>query len=81
MKNSYKFYRNSECEYFPCHKVADTQKFNCLFCYCPLYHMAYCGGDFSMLPNGIKDCTDCIFPHLKVVLDEIFFGYLRELKT
>ena len=61
--NSYKFYSNTDCEYFPCHKVADPEKFNCLFCYCPLYNNAECGGNFTMLPNGIKDCTNCTLPH------------------
>ena len=37
MKNSYRFYKNSECEYFPCHKIDNTDEFNCMFCYCPLY--------------------------------------------
>ena len=63
MKNSYRFFQNSKCEYFPCHKVNDTENFNCLFCFCPLYHMENCGGNFSVLPNGIKDCTDCTRPH------------------
>jgi Zn-finger protein len=22
-----------------------------------------CGGDFSRLPNGVKDCSQCIIPH------------------
>ena len=34
-KNSYQFFSNSACEFFPCHQVADTKTFNCLFCYCP----------------------------------------------
>ena len=33
----YSFFSNRECEYFPCHKGADPENFNCLFCYCPLY--------------------------------------------
>ena len=36
-KNSCHFYANRDCEYFPCHTVADPDNFNCLFCYCPLY--------------------------------------------
>ena len=63
MKNSTSFFRNTECEYFPCHKTDDTENFNCLFCYCPLYHMADCPGTPKKLPNDIKDCTHCTFPH------------------
>ena len=63
MKNSYKFYQNTDCEYFPCHEVSDTENFSCLFCYCPLYKMENCGGTYEMLPNGIKDCTHCTIPH------------------
>ena len=64
MKNNYSFFQNTECEYFPCHKVSDTGSFNCLFCYCPLYALGKnCGGNFSYTENGIKDCTDCLIPH------------------
>lgn len=62
----YQFFSNRECEYFPCHKDADPDNFNCLFCYCPLYALGKkCGGQFRYLPSGIKDCTNCMFPHKK----------------
>lgn len=62
MDNSYKFFSNKECKYYPCHKSDDD--INCLFCFCPLYSMGdKCGGDFRMLPNGIKDCSDCTKTH------------------
>ena len=61
--NSSRFYRNTDCEYFPCHKTADTENFNCLFCYCPLYPMENCPGNSEYLPNGLKDCTNCTLPH------------------
>ena len=63
MKNSTNFFRNTDCNYFPCHKTEDTENFNCMFCYCPLYHMAECPGTPEMLPNGVKNCTNCILPH------------------
>ena len=58
------FYQNRECEYFPCHKTAETDNFSCLFCYCPLYALGdKCGGNFSYTETGIKDCTKCLIPH------------------
>ena len=33
----YAFFQNTDCEYFPCHKTAHPERFNCLFCYCPLH--------------------------------------------
>ncbi|MDD2371600.1 MAG: cysteine-rich small domain-containing protein [Firmicutes bacterium] len=60
---SYSFTQNKGCEYFPCHKIKDENKFSCLFCYCPLYLIADCGGNFSLLPNGMKDCSNCLLPH------------------
>lgn len=63
MKNSACFFRNSDCEFFPCHKIHDMENFNCLFCYCPLYRFADCGGNHETLPNGIKDCSNCSLPH------------------
>ena len=64
MNNSYRFFENKECEYFPCHKGLDA--FNCLFCYCPMYLREDCPGTPKYLEkNGkkIKDCTNCTFPH------------------
>ena len=63
MKNNYSFFRNIDCEYFPCHKVKDTENFNCLFCFCPLFLLENCGGHYTYTKEGIKDCTNCIIPH------------------
>ena len=63
MTNSYRFFRNPDCAYFPCHKGADQDSFNCLFCYCPLYLVPDCGGNFAILGNGVKDCSGCLVPH------------------
>ena len=58
------FFQNRECAYFPCHKTAETDNFNCLFCYCPLYALGdKCGGNFTYTQTGIKDCTNCLIPH------------------
>ena len=60
----YKFVQNLDCEFFPCHKGIDCEEFNCLFCYCPLYALGdKCGGNFTYLENGIKDCSNCSIPH------------------
>lgn len=60
----YAFFRHTQCEYFPCHKTARPEDFNCLFCYCPLYALGEgCGGDFRYTADGVKDCSDCLFPH------------------
>ncbi|MBN2898664.1 MAG: cysteine-rich small domain-containing protein [Clostridia bacterium] len=64
MSENYKFVQNSNCEFFPCHKVEDESKFNCLFCYCPLYMLGEdCGGNYTYGDNGIKDCSHCLVPH------------------
>lgn len=65
MTGSSAFFCNKNCEFFPCHSGVRLERFNCLFCYCPLYFLGdRCGGNYSMLENGIKDCTDCILPHI-----------------
>lgn len=63
MKNNYKFFANTECEYFPCHKVKNKEDFNCLFCYCPLYLKDECVGNPRYLESGVKDCSGCLVPH------------------
>lgn len=61
---NFKFFSHKKCEYYPCHKTENPEEFSCLFCYCPLYAMGkQCGGNFSYLENGVKDCTDCLVPH------------------
>ena len=65
MKNSCRYFKNDSCEFFPCHPLDGD--FNCLFCYCPLYFLDECPGNFYMKEDGekrIKVCTDCVFPHI-----------------
>lgn len=64
MDNSYRFFENRDCKYFPCHEGVD--EFNCLFCYCPLYLREHCPGNSRFIERDgrrIKDCTNCTFPH------------------
>ena len=63
MKHSHRFFRNTDCAYFPCHAVEDDSTFNCLFCYCPLYFLDDCGGTPRRTDEGVKDCTPCTLPH------------------
>ncbi len=61
---NYSFFSHTECEFFPCHKTAHPEDFNCLFCYCPLYALGEnCGGNFTYTQNGLKDCSACLVPH------------------
>ena len=41
---AYSFTQHTACEFFPCHKTAHPEDFNCLFCYCPLYTLGSKGG-------------------------------------
>lgn len=72
MSEHYKFFQHRECEFFPCHKTEETEEFNCLFCFCPLYTKGKeCGGNFSYTKNGVKDCSKCLFPHQKTHYDQV----------
>ena len=71
MENSYKYFKNKNCKYFPCHKGL-SDEFNCLFCYCPLYTLGKsCGGNCEFLENGVKSCMNCGFPHHRKNYDKI----------
>ena len=64
MNNSSRFFENKECKYYPCHK--DIKEMNCLFCYCPLYPLEHCPGNYQVLNvsgKTVKDCMGCTFPH------------------
>ena len=62
MKNNHKFFKNIECKYYPCHN--NINEINCLFCYCPLYFIKNCEGDYVLNDKGQKDCSNCIKPHV-----------------
>lgn len=64
---NYKYFKHENCEFYPCH---NTEKLNCLFCFCPLYFKD-CGGDFCFTDKGIKDCSNCLIPHTDVGYDFI----------
>lgn len=54
-----------ECEFFPCHTGIPDERFNCLFCYCPLAFLE-CPGPYTVLEyDGVKrkDCSACTLPH------------------
>ena len=72
----YRFFQNRECEYFPCHAVANEENFNCLFCYCPLYALGrHCGGAFRYTEKGVKNCADCAFPHRRENYEAVLRRY------
>lgn len=70
-KNSFKFFSNRDCRYFPCHEGADPDNFNCLFCYCPLDTITNCDGNFTVTKDGAKDCSQCVYPHLSENYGEV----------
>ncbi|MCR4590459.1 MAG: cysteine-rich small domain-containing protein [Lachnospiraceae bacterium] len=66
MMNTFKYFENRECKFYPCHEMGDKGGVNCLFCYCPLYFMKDCPGTYHYVEKGgkkIKSCVDCTFPH------------------
>lgn len=72
MSPHYKCFSHRECEFYPCHKGADPDHFNCLFCYCLLYLLGTeCGGQYRILDSGVKDCSHCLFPHQPENYDKV----------
>ena len=64
--NSYKYFENHDCKYYPCHEMPEGEGVNCLFCYCPLYGLENCPGNHSYVEKKgkmIKTCVKCTFPH------------------
>ena len=82
MQNSCKYFENKDCEYYPCHK--DTTQLNCLFCYCPLYHIKNCPGDYKFIISQgkyIKSCEECTFPHKPENYEKIIQILLHQNQT
>lgn len=79
--SKYRFVSNRDCEFFPCHKDADPESFNCLFCYCPLYVLDdACGGNFTYTSDGIKDCSTCTLPHRPEGFDAVLSAWPKLLE-
>lgn len=80
--NSYRFFQNRECEFFPCHEVQDKAAFNCLFCYCPLYLDDNCIGSPEYIITGrgqrIKDCSSCLVVHSPEMYDKVIAHLRRQ---
>lgn len=82
MKN-YNFKQNKECPFFPCHNVDDVENFNCFWCYCPLYFLKECPGNYYINDEGVKDCSECTLPHyadMTLVVGEYMEDYDWEEK-
>ena len=69
------YFLNKECEYYPCHDLPE-ESFSCMFCYCPLYDMEDCGGEYTITDKGVKNCRNCIFPHKR----ENYGAVIKKLK-
>ena len=80
--NSYRFFQNRECKFFPCHEVQDEDDFNCLFCYCPLYLDDNCIGSPEYIITGwgqrIKDCSSCLVVHSPETYDKVIAHLRRQ---
>lgn len=73
-ETSYRFFRNEACAYYPCHEGIALERFNCLFCFCPLYLLGPgCGGNYRYVgaAGTIKDCSACTLPHQPAYYDVI----------
>ena len=69
MRNSSRYFKNTDCEYYPCHFAGQ----NCLFCYCPLFNHD-CRGQYDkmlFMKRGIKDCSKCSLPHIDMNYDTV----------
>lgn len=81
MEHSFRYFSNTQCEYFPCHRQGSGEAFNCLFCYCPMYPYGDCPGTPSYITSEsgvrIKDCSYCRFPHEPENYDKVM-EFLRE---
>ncbi|MDR3263765.1 MAG: cysteine-rich small domain-containing protein [Clostridiales bacterium] len=78
IKNSYRYFSNKECQYYTeCHGGVEK---NCMFCFCPLYG-SDCKGNFAVLSNGLKDCSNCMIPHTEAGYDYIMTFLIRKPRS
>ena len=65
---NFKFFQHKQCEFWKCHKTP-VWKFNCLWCFCPLFNTKECVNN--------NQCEECIFPHVKDNYDTIIKSLKR----
>jgi Zn-finger protein len=46
-----------------------------------LYGYDDCGGDYQILENGIKDCSNCALPHKEGGYDTIVAQLIKKNRT
>lgn len=59
---NFKGFKNTACEFWPCHPEEQMDGTGCMSCYCPLYYLK-CPGTYTRLANGRKDCSQCTIVH------------------
>lgn len=82
MENSYRYFCNTACKYYPCH--TGIEEFNCLFCFCPFYISERCPGAPVFLNKEgriIKDCSGCTYPHIPENYDVIMKWVSHSIKN
>lgn len=78
MANNAQFFENKSCQYYPCHE--NMAEINCLFCFCPLYFLTCGSTKQKRTSHGIKDCSDCTYPHVRENYHNIINRLLKEAK-
>jgi Zn-finger protein len=58
-KNSYKFFQNKSCRFYPCHKGIAKREFSCSFCFCPIFPQR----EVNAVCLVCGPCEKCTFPH------------------
>ena len=73
MENSYKYFKNTDCKYFPCHKGLSDDLIVCFVIVLCIVCQNCPGSKTYIEKNGkkIKVCTDCTFPHRPENYDKI----------
>mgnify|MGYP000417579403 CR=1 FL=1 len=62
MENSYRYFENRACKYYPCHEV-ENDEMNCLFCFCPLYEREHCPGNPEYINSKAESSNPACTAH------------------
>lgn len=81
IRNLKSFFSRKKYDCYPCHEW-EFGRMSCLFCYCPLYDLEDCEGDWSMLGH-IKDCSICLVNHVSKwwVLKKLAGNFFKQFRV
>ena len=72
---NYKFFQHKDCEFFPCTRLINRRISTACSAIVLCMRSATNAWNFQYTDTGFKDCTNCMFPHVRSNYEKILERY------